>query len=331
MDEQFYSAFSDDISPSWRRPLGLRDAHSPKWSSTRALRKITVMIALSVALFYTGLIGFQSSAILFVSITFTWFHIWLALRMCFYPIEFVGSTKGRVKIGWQGIVPGKADRMARASCDLMIDKLIFVDKVVDMIDAGELLTYLSRWSIPKQIESGVNHRIKSGYLRKLPGKLADYLLTMSAQLNHDVSQAFVDELKAFLRDRNCFDVRHLIIKEFTQNKRLLVNLFTQVGRQELEFIELAGGSMGLLCGLAQIAIYDSVFAAALQSPYLLFSMSGLVIGYLTNWIALFIIFNPVNPIVFSERRDSSSVYRACSYAVKRRHLACMRESSHQRS
>ena len=89
--------------------------------------------------------------------------------------------------------------------------------------------------------------------------------------------------------------------------------------------------MGLLCGLAQIAIYDSVFAAALQSPYLLFSMSGLVIGYLTNWIALFIIFNPVNPIVFSERRDSSSVYRACSYAVKRRHLACMRESSHQRS
>ena len=58
---------------------------------------------------------------------FTWFHVWLALQMMFFPIDFVGlppwpivpSWFGLPINGWQGIVPRKAEVMARRACDRM--------------------------------------------------------------------------------------------------------------------------------------------------------------------------------------------------------------------
>ena len=58
------------------------------------------------------------SSIPAVSILFTWWHVWLGMKMCFYPVEFKGCWKPY--LGWQGIIPRRAGVMAERSCDLMV-------------------------------------------------------------------------------------------------------------------------------------------------------------------------------------------------------------------
>ena len=54
-----------------------------------------------------------------ISCLFTYFHIWLALWMMFYPMRFVGVLRipgTNVGLpGWQGIVPSKAMKMIGVS------------------------------------------------------------------------------------------------------------------------------------------------------------------------------------------------------------------------
>ena len=74
-----------------------------------------------------------------ISVGFTYFHIWLALWMTFYPIKFFGILQipgTNVGMpGWQGIVPQKAEKMARISVRLMTTKLIDMKKEFQKIDA----------------------------------------------------------------------------------------------------------------------------------------------------------------------------------------------------
>lgn len=240
------------------------------------------------------MVSVQSWSIILIAVSFTWFHIALALRMCFFPLEFRGLSLAGIRLGWQGIVPSKAMRMARKACDLIIDRLIFVDPVVDQISGDKLFAHFVSLGVAEEIEVGVHERLRRRLLSRAPTKIATYMLSQSRGIDRAVCVRFVSELKTKLKDRAFFDVRDLIIHEFTSNKQLLVHLFTQVGSRELEFIEMSGCLMGLLCGLGQLMMY-SLFPTT-SAPFFLFAITGLIIGYFTNWLALFVIFHPVDPV-----------------------------------
>lgn len=57
--------------------------------------------------------------------------------------------------------------------------------------------------------------------------------------------------------------------------------------------------MGLTCGFGQLIVYQTFLASV--SPYIIFPLTGLVIGYITHCLSLFIIFNPGNPIPTTKR------------------------------
>jgi uncharacterized membrane protein YheB (UPF0754 family) len=63
----------------------------------------------------------------------------------------------------------------------------------------------------------------------------------------------------------------------------------EVGHKEFKFIEYSGFYFGALFGLFQAIIWIP-FPIWWTLPF-----SGLVVGYLTNWLALKLIFNPVKP------------------------------------
>ena len=62
--------------------------------------------------------GLQVAAVPLVSICFTWWHVWLGIKMCFYPVHFKGCCKPF--LGWQGIVPRRSNVMAERACDIMV-------------------------------------------------------------------------------------------------------------------------------------------------------------------------------------------------------------------
>lgn len=55
----------------------------------------------------------------------------VAIRMTFYPVEFWGIPP---YLGWQGIIPRKALKMAKISVDIMVPRLISMEEVFDRVD-----------------------------------------------------------------------------------------------------------------------------------------------------------------------------------------------------
>ncbi len=296
-DENFYSALStgEDFTVESDSPLAIKSHSSQKLMDGRLgiIRFVSVILLVCFIGTYYQYLDYKSSAILIVSVLFTWFHIWLALWMCFYPLSFVGIGV----LGWQGIVPRKASKMANKSCDLMVDRLIIVNELIDRIDGAELHSFLSVQGHTILIENEVNEVLRKTLLgvSYLPSNIQTKLLTRTSAVGRQVCVDFVASLKTKLKDRKFFNVRDLIVTEFVKDKALLVRLFTQTGHDELRFIEGSGAVMGFLCGLVQIALWRW-FSLAGYNPYVLFGTVGLIIGYATNWVALYVIFNPVDPV-----------------------------------
>jgi uncharacterized membrane protein YheB (UPF0754 family) len=187
--------------------------------------------------------------------------------------------------------------MARKSCDLMVDRLLIVDDIIDRIDGLALFDFLKSAGYIGRIDEDVTNVLLTHISgsKYLPKGIVDRIKSHTSRTSETVCVGVVEALKSKLKDRNFFDVRDLIVSEFVRDKKLLVNLFTQTGRKELLFIEMAGALMGLICGIVQIALWDW-FSLSGSNMYVLFGLTGLCIGYITNWVALYVIFNPVDPV-----------------------------------
>jgi uncharacterized membrane protein YheB (UPF0754 family) len=72
----------------------------------------------------------------FISAIIGWGTNVLAIKMTFYPLEFIGfqfgvkpiGWSGFPPIGWQGIVPSKAGVMAGKATDMITTKLIDIEE-----------------------------------------------------------------------------------------------------------------------------------------------------------------------------------------------------------
>ena len=76
-----------------------------------------------------------------VSILFTYFHIWLALWMTFFPSYFVGCCRvpgTNFGLGWEGIVFNKRVAFAEKACEMILGKLMPLDEMLSRLDATKL-------------------------------------------------------------------------------------------------------------------------------------------------------------------------------------------------
>lgn len=83
-----------------------------------------------------------------------------------------------------------------------------------------------------------------------------------------------------------FNLKQMTINHLSNNKELMNRMFLDVGDKEFQFIEYSGLYFGFLFGLAQMLVWIP-FGAWWQLP-----LGGLVVGYLTNVLALNMIFKP---------------------------------------
>jgi uncharacterized membrane protein YheB (UPF0754 family) len=100
-----------------------------------------------------------------------------------------------------------------------------------------------------------------------------------------------------------FDIEEFVVSFFTANKELLNQVFVRCGWDELCFIRDCGAVLGFIFGFIQMGIWIP-FHPVPPDEYLhpgwisltVFLAFGLVVGCVTNWLALKIIFSPVDPI-----------------------------------
>ena len=211
----------------------------------------------------------------------------LALRMTFYPLEFKGIPP---YLGWQGIIPEKAGVMAGKAVDLITSNLVRIEDQFQRIDAHRLIEEMSPEleRVSNKIIEEVMDAQASGLWKKLPDQI-------KIQLNQRVSEELPATVEALMTEvkgniNQFFDLKAMVISTLIADKGLLNKIFLKCGAKEFKFIEKSGGIFGFVFGLVQMLFWYSFQA------WWILPVFGLLVGFITNWVALKLIFKPEKAI-----------------------------------
>lgn len=216
-----------------------------------------------------------------------WATNWVAIKLTFQPIEFVGI---RPVFGWQGIIPSKAGKMAAIFAESTMFRLGTLGEIFRQMDPERMAEHITAVVDPHVEEytdevmfyggnSTVWRALPSVVKSRIYARVREELPRMVENLMGDVGEQVEDLV----------DFKHMLVSELEGDKRLLNRLFLESGDEEFRFIIKSGLYFGFLFGLVQLSVW--VFYRA----WWVLPFFGALVGYLTNWIAINIIFRPLNP------------------------------------
>ena len=250
--------------------------------------------AITIPLF-TGAIGYLTNWsgvwMLFNPVRFAGFRVpGLAALVSLLPRriqQIPGVMQGGV--GWQGIIPSRAAKMGSIAVDKGIAKLgspadfyrqLEPDKIAEHILAtarGEIRELVERilerehpqlWrETPPRVREAVHARVQE--------QLPDIVRTVTGEIG-----AHIDQL---------LDIKLMVISRIEERPELANRIFLEVGRRELRFMINFGFFFGLVLGIPLVFLTDAV------PHWWVLPIGGVVIGYMTNWVGLWMIFEPLEP------------------------------------
>lgn len=224
----------------------------------------------------------------------TWVHVWMALQMLFYPIKFWGiSIKdmpfGLKGLGWQGIVPAKAGKISGVIVDQTLSKLGSLDEFFQAMEPEEMADFITQ-SVDKNLESLIDEIM----LEKYPNLWSHLPYAIKRRIYAHAHHELPAIMKALVLDltyhvEDLVDMRQMIVKKMENDRKLMVEMFLRVGKKEINFIWKISAVIGFGFGLVQMAIFYFV------PQHWTVPFFAAIWGALTNWIAIWMVFNPVEP------------------------------------
>ncbi|WP_216936919.1 MULTISPECIES: hypothetical protein [unclassified Acinetobacter] len=219
----------------------------------------------------------------------TWAHVWMALKMVFYPINFWGFHLGPIPIGWQGIVPRKAGRISGIITDNTLSKLGSIREFLQAMDPDDMARIIG-----EQVGFELEHLIDEVMMDRnavlwenLPFAIKRRIYAQAQKQMPAALRELVTELT--MNVESLVDMREMVVSQMEGDRRLMVSMFLKVGQKEINFIWHISALIGMFFGIVQMIVWFVVpwhwtvpFWAAIW-------------GFLTNWIAIWMVFNPLYP------------------------------------
>ena len=211
----------------------------------------------------------------------------VAIRMMFEPIEFRGWKPPY--LGWQGIVPRNAARMAAIACDTMTSRLLSPRDVFGKLDPARVAREI-RGPLLAAVESitrDVAARHQPGLWERLPERVRALMIGRI----RDEAPAIVERIMTDLQRNidHVFDLKDMVVTNLTRDKPLLNRIFQEAGRKEFRFIARSGIWFGFVIGCVQAVTW------ALTHNAWVMPLFGGFTGWFTDWLALKMIFEPKQP------------------------------------
>jgi uncharacterized membrane protein YheB (UPF0754 family) len=210
----------------------------------------------------------------------------VAIKMMFEPIEFVGR---KPYLGWQGIVPRRAARMASIAVDTMTRDLISAKEVISRLDPDLVARELEEpmRKATDDITREVMAEFQPGLWEAMPEPVRALVVSRAQAETPNIVR---EVLTGIQRDPDAvFDLKDMVITNLVTDKALLNRIFQEAGRKEFRFIARSGIWFGGTIGLLQMTLW------VLFHQPLIMPAFGLVVGWFTDWLALKLIFNPKHP------------------------------------
>ncbi|WP_291819250.1 hypothetical protein [Marinobacter sp.] len=214
-----------------------------------------------------------------------WFTNWLAIQMSFYPVNFIGIGF----IGWQGVIPRKAEKMAHICIDRTLKQFGDLNAVYRKMEPQRIAEQVIAQVSPRIDEyvDEVMYEVQPVLWDNLPIFLRNRVYEWTReQLPHTVEllvEDFGDDLDELV------DLKALLSRELRRHPDLMNRIFKEAGSVELRSVVNNGAVIGGLLG----AILAPIWARYPEMWFL--PLGGFGVGFLTNWIAINLIFRPLHP------------------------------------
>lgn len=225
----------------------------------------------------------------------TWAHVWMALEMLFYPVSFWGVPVknmpfGLKGLGWQGIVPAKAGKISGVIVDQTLSKLGSLDEFFQAMNPEEMAEFITA-TMDKNLESLIDEIMLEQYYTlwsKLPYAIKRRIYAHAHKELPSIMKALILDLTYQVEE--LVDMRQMIVKRMENDRKLMVEMFLKVGKKEINFIWKISAVIGFGFGIIQMGIFYFV-----PQHWTVPFFAG-IWGGLTNWIAILMVFNPVEPV-----------------------------------
>jgi len=222
----------------------------------------------------------------------------LALQMTFYPLKFWGIEIFRLKnqpwgfFGWQGIIPTKAEKMATVCFELMTTRIINIKEVFQRLDPEQFSMVMEEpvLLLMDTIINEVAIQYMPSVWAKLPQDVKDEIIIAADKESGNFLEAFVSDMQGHIED--VLDIKEMTVSAVVKNKKLINLIFQECGDKEFTFIRKSGFYFGFLFGCIQMGIWFGYNASWVLPVF------GFLVGYATNWLALKVIFRPLEPTKF---------------------------------
>jgi uncharacterized membrane protein YheB (UPF0754 family) len=241
----------------------------------------------------TGIIGYGTN--------------WVAIQLLFHPIDFVGLRVPGMKeiapafprklkqipgvvegrLGWQGIIPSRSARMGTIAAEKGIAKIATEREFYEEFDPERIATHMVTNSKDEMRELTEDvfreeypelwHNTPTPVRELVHARVQERLPRIADEITDEIGDN-IDEL---------LDINLMITNHLDENPELLNRLFLEVGDRELKFIINSGFLIGGLLGCLTIPLFLYI------ESDLVLPVAGILVGYATNWIALKIIFLPI--------------------------------------
>ena len=222
----------------------------------------------------------------------------IALQMTFYPLEFFGVELFRIKdepwglFGWQGIIPTKAEKMASIAFELMTTRIFNIKEIFGRLDPNRFSEVMgdSVLLMMDEVIDDVAKEYMPQLWEKLPQEVKDDIVVTVDAEGQTLMSGFMKDMQEHVDD--VVDIKHMTVSACVQNKDLIVNIFQECGDQEFIFIRRSGFYFGFMFGIIQMCVWF------FYSESWVLPVAGGIVGWFTNWIALKVIFQPLEPRKF---------------------------------
>jgi uncharacterized membrane protein YheB (UPF0754 family) len=244
--------------------------------------------------FVTGIIGYVTN--------------WTGVVMLFQPVQFKGFRVPGLKalaqylprkiqqvpgimvggIGWQGIIPSRAAKMGSIATDKGIAKVGSPAEFYERLEPERIAEHIletARGDIRDVVERTMERehpqlwhdlpdRVREAIHERVQAQLPEIVHTVTSEIGRNINQLL--------------DVKLMVIRHIEENPALANKIYKEVGDRELRLIINFGFLFGFILGIPLL------FITILVPQWWVLPLGGVIIGWTTNWLALWMIFEPVD-------------------------------------
>jgi uncharacterized membrane protein YheB (UPF0754 family) len=178
----------------------------------------------------------------------------------------------------------------------MIGNIVSIEEFIDRIDPEKF------WSTLRDtiglIVAEVMERVVTKRWPTMWAALPDSVRAeIKDKVMGDVKKSLAPTISELRTNINAIlDIKQMSIDSLVANPRMMVDMFREIAPRELTFITHVGAVMGFILGLVQTVLYVCIKGE--YADYYILPISGLIIGWFTNWLALKMTFRPIWPHMF---------------------------------